>query len=158
MIKQFLESVAWGDLDYLIIDTPPGTSDEHMAIVEYLQYKHPSAIIVTTPQLVAIEDVEKEISFCKTLNIPIEGVIENMSGYVCPHCSECSNVFSSGGGEQLAKSHDLEFLGKLPICPKVARLLEGKRTENEGKSLIESYKETELYPHFQKMITKLIKE
>ena len=118
MIKQFLESVAWGNLDYLIIDTPPGTSDEHMAIVEYLQGKNPTAIVVTTPQLVAIEDVEKEISFCKTLNIPIEGVIENMSGYICPHCSECSNIFSSGGGEQLAKSHELEFLGKLPIYTK----------------------------------------
>lgn len=82
-----------------------------------------------------------------------------MSGYICPHCAECSNVFSSGGGEQLAKAHSMEFLGKLPICPKVARLLEGKRssTDDEGKNLIELYKETELYPHFQVITDKLIK-
>lgn len=156
MIKQFLESVAWGNLDYLIIDTPPGTSDEHMAIVEYLQHKHPTAIIVTTPQLVAVEDVEKEISFCKTVGVPIVGVIENMSGYTCPHCSECSNVFSSGGGEQLAKSHELEFLGKLPISPKVARLLEGKRSIQQETDLITAYKETELYPYFLNMIAKIV--
>lgn len=113
-------------------------------------------LILNLLKLVAVEDVEKEISFCKTLNVPIDGVIENMSGYICPHCAECSNVFSSGGGEQLAQSHDLDFLGKLPICPKVARLLEGKSTE-EHSNLIEAYKQTELYPVFLKMIEKLHK-
>lgn len=110
--------------------------------------------------MVAIEDVEKEISFCKTLGIPIEGVIENMSGYICPHCAECSNVFSSGGGEQLAQSHSLEFLGKLPIYPKVARLLEGKSSSaiaEESLNLIEAYKQTDLYPLFLKMTEKLNK-
>ena len=82
-----------------------------------------------------------------------------MSGYICPHCSECSNVFSSGGGEQLAKSHDLKFLGKLPICPKVARLLEGKAPASafESLNLIEAYKQTELYPLFLKMTENLHK-
>ena len=108
--------------------------------------------IISLYQLVAIEDVEKEISFCKTLNIQIKGVIENMSGYICPHCAECSNVFSSGGGEQLAKSHELKFLGKLPICPKVARLLEGKSEEGlNDLNLIENYKNTELFPHFEQI-------
>lgn len=81
-----------------------------------------------------------------------------MSGYVCPHCSECSNIFSSGGGEQLAKSRALPFLGKLPICPKVARLLEGKKSENFEleKNLIESYKDTELYPLFQVITEKIL--
>lgn len=162
MIKQFLESVAWGKLDYLIVDTPPGTSDEHMAIVEYLSHKNPTAVMVTTPQLVAIEDVEKEISFCRAVGVPIDGVIENMSGYICPHCSECSNIFSSGGGEQLAKSNDLQFLGKLAICPAVARLLEGKladsatETSGESNNLIQEYKETELYPQFVEIVSKLI--
>lgn len=112
-------------------------------------------------QLVAVEDVEKEISFCKTVNVPIDGIIENMSGYICPHCSECSNVFSSGGGEQLAQSHNLEFLGKLPIYPKVARLLEGKASSSTGEpepsNLVEAYKQTELYPLFLKMTEKLHK-
>ena len=78
-----------------------------------------------------------------------------MSGYICPHCTECSNIFSSGGGEQLAESHGMELLGKLPICPKVARLLEGKRSDDDKKDLIEIYKETELYPHFKKIVGKL---
>lgn len=101
--------------------------------------------------MIAVQDVEKEISFCKTVGVPIAGIIENMSGYVCPHCTTCSNVFSSGGGDLLAKEHQLRFLGKLPICPKVARLLEGNRSENvDGQicSLIESYRKTELYPLF----------
>ena len=82
-----------------------------------------------------------------------------MSGYICPHCAECSNVFSSGGGEQLAQSHNLEFLGKLPICPKVVRLLEGKPSAiiEESSNLIEAYTQTELYPLFLKMTEKLLK-
>ena len=89
----------------------------------------------------------------------MDGLIENMSGYICPHCAECSNVFSSGGGEQLAQSHNLKFLGKLPICPKVARLFEGKASSSEEKSLnlIEAYKKTELYPLFLEITEKLNK-
>lgn len=81
-----------------------------------------------------------------------------MSGYICPHCAECSNVFSSGGGEQLAKAESIEFLGKLPICPKVARLLEGKKSGSDcqNNNLIESYKETELYPYFLDIVDKLL--
>lgn len=88
MIKQFLQDVYWGELDYLLIDTPPGTSDEHIGIVEYLKEFNPDgAVIVTTPQGVAIADVRKEISFCKKVKLPILGVVENMSGFVCPHCA-----------------------------------------------------------------------
>ncbi|KAI8080991.1 cytosolic Fe-S cluster assembly factor CFD1 [Thamnidium elegans] len=88
MIKQFLQDVYWGELDYLLIDTPPGTSDEHIGIVEYLKEFNPDgAVIVTTPQGVAIADVRKEISFCNKVKLPILGVVENMSGFVCPHCS-----------------------------------------------------------------------
>jgi len=87
MIKQFLEDVCWGELDYLVIDTPPGTSDEHISIVEYLSNLSPIAVLVTTPQNVAISDVKKELNFCRKVNVPISGIIENMSGYVCPHCS-----------------------------------------------------------------------
>lgn len=91
MIKQFLKDVLWGPLDYLLIDTPPGTSDEHISIAEYLKPFQPQAVIVTTPQQVALSDVRKEITFCKAVGIPVLGVVENMSGFVCPHCSVLSS-------------------------------------------------------------------
>ena len=88
LIKQFLTDVCWGDLDYLIIDTPPGTSDEHISIVQYLNIENnDGAIIITTPQEVALADVRKEVNFCKKTNVPILGVVENMSWFICPHCS-----------------------------------------------------------------------
>ncbi|KYQ88252.1 nucleotide binding protein 2 [Tieghemostelium lacteum] len=118
MIKQFITDVSWGELDYLIVDTPPGTSDEHLSITqELLKYNVDGAILVTTPQGVAISDVRKEISFCRKLQLPIIGIVENMSGYVCPHCSECTNIFSSEGGRLLAEQAQIPFLGKLPIDP-----------------------------------------
>ncbi|XP_019880807.2 cytosolic Fe-S cluster assembly factor NUBP2 homolog [Aethina tumida] len=124
MVKQFLTDVCWGELDYLIIDTPPGTSDEHITIMENLKsVKCDGAIIVTTPQQVSIEDVRKEITFCKKTGIPILGLIENMSGYVCQHCTECTNIFSKGGGEALAKLAQIDVLGTLPIDPRVGQLL-----------------------------------
>lgn len=120
MIKQFLTDVYWQDLDYLIIDTPPGTSDEHIAVVENIQQWNPDgAILVTTPQGVAIGDVRREISFCRKTGVKILGLIENMSGFVCPTCSECTNIFSSGGGEMLANHANINFLGRIPINPKV---------------------------------------
>ncbi|KAJ8959031.1 hypothetical protein NQ318_022286 [Aromia moschata] len=124
MVKQFLSDVCWGDLDYLIIDTPPGTSDEHITVMENLkQLKCDGAVIVTTPQQVSIEDVRKEITFCRKTGIPILGLIENMSGFVCPHCSECTNIFSKGGGESLAQLAKVTLLGSLPIDPRVGQLL-----------------------------------
>ncbi|KPJ17657.1 Cytosolic Fe-S cluster assembly factor NUBP2-like [Papilio machaon] len=123
MIKQFLEDVYWQDLDFLVIDTPPGTSDEHITVMENLrQIPQCSAIIVTTPQEVAIEDVRKEITFCRKTGIPILGIIENMSGYQCPTCNECTNIFSSGGGKSLAEISKLQFLGCLPIDVRVGKL------------------------------------
>ncbi|KAI8928147.1 P-loop containing nucleoside triphosphate hydrolase protein [Entophlyctis helioformis] len=88
MIKQFMNDVAWGEIDYLLIDTPPGTSDEHISIAEYLrEYSPDGAVIVTTPQAVSLADVRKELSFCRKVGIPILGLVENMSGFVCPHCA-----------------------------------------------------------------------
>lgn len=123
MIKQFLEDVCWQELDFLVIDTPPGTSDEHITVMENLrQVPQCGAIIVTTPQEVAIEDVRKEITFCKKTGIPILGIIENMSGYECPNCSECTNIFSSGGGKSLADIAKIPFMGSVPIDPRVGKL------------------------------------
>ncbi|EGG21887.1 nucleotide binding protein 1-like protein [Cavenderia fasciculata] len=118
MIKQFVSDVCWGELDYLIVDTPPGTSDEHLAVTEeLLKYNPDGAIMVTTPQGVSVNDVRKEISFCQKIGLKIIGIVENMSGYVCPHCSECTNIFSSDGGRLLAEQCSLPFLGKIPIDP-----------------------------------------
>ncbi|XP_026729005.1 cytosolic Fe-S cluster assembly factor NUBP2 homolog [Trichoplusia ni] len=123
MIKQFLEDVCWQELDFLIIDTPPGTSDEHITVMENLrQVPQCGAILVTTPQEVAIEDVRKEITFCRKTGIPILGIIENMSGYECPTCSECTNIFSSGGGKSLADISKIPFMGSVPIDPRVGKL------------------------------------
>uniref|UniRef100_A0A1B6DI30 Cytosolic Fe-S cluster assembly factor NUBP2 homolog n=1 Tax=Clastoptera arizonana TaxID=38151 RepID=A0A1B6DI30_9HEMI len=122
MIKQFLLDVYWQDIDYLIIDTPPGTSDEHITVMENVRELNcDGAVIVTTPQAVAIEDVRKEITFCRKTNIPIIGIIENMSGFVCPSCSECTNIFSSGGGASLSEIAKVPFLGTLPIDPRLSK-------------------------------------
>ncbi|KAH3744530.1 cytosolic Fe-S cluster assembly factor Cfd1 [Pelomyxa schiedti] len=117
-IKSFLEDVCWGPLDVMIIDTPPGTSDEHISICEFLHEYHPDgAVLVTTPQIVSVNDVRKEISFCNKIGLPILGLVENMSGYVCPHCSTTTNIFSSEGGRLLSEECHIPFIGKIPIDP-----------------------------------------
>ncbi|CAI9722804.1 cytosolic Fe-S cluster assembly factor NUBP2 homolog [Octopus vulgaris] len=116
MIHQFINDVCWQDTEYLIIDTPPGTSDEHLAVVESLRSYNPDgAVLVTTPQSVSVGDVRREATFCQKTGIPILGLIENMSGFVCPSCKECSNLFSKGGGESLAKELSIPFWGCIPI-------------------------------------------
>jgi Mrp family chromosome partitioning ATPase/predicted Fe-Mo cluster-binding NifX family protein len=117
-IKQFIGEVEWGDLDYLIVDCPPGTGDEPLTVVQTLE-KIDGAVVVTTPQDVALADVRKSISFCGQLNLPILGVIENMSGLVCPHCAETIDVFKTGGGEAMAREMMVPFLGRVPMDPKV---------------------------------------
>ena len=100
MIKQFLTDVAWQNRDILIIDTPPGTSDEHITVMESLRtVKVDGAVLVTTPQAVAVGDVRREVTFCKKAKLKILGIIENMSGFVCPNCNDCTNIFSKGGGK-----------------------------------------------------------
>ncbi|KAF5913781.1 cytosolic Fe-S cluster assembly factor NUBP2 isoform X2 [Diceros bicornis minor] len=113
LIKQFVSDVAWGQLDYLVVDTPPGTSDEHMATVEALRpYSPLGALVVTTPQAVSVGDVRRELTFCRKTGLRVIGVVENMSGFVCPHCAECTSVFSRGGGEELARHAGVPFLGE----------------------------------------------
>lgn len=120
MLQQFIESVDWGELDLLIIDTPPGTSDEHLTICSLLQDYHPAgAVLVTTPQGTACDDVKKELSLCHLLHLRCLGVVQNMSGFVCPHCSTCTHVFSSGGGERLAELYKVPFLGSIPLDPRI---------------------------------------
>jgi len=140
MIKQFLKDVDWGDLDYLIVDTPPGTSDEHLSITQYLQSVGiDGAIIITTPQEVALMDVRKEINFCKKVNIPVIGVVENMSGFVCPSCKKETKIFfpTTGGAERMANEMGVPFLGKVPLDPRIARACD------EGKFYLGEYPDSE---------------
>jgi Mrp family chromosome partitioning ATPase len=116
LIKRFLKDTLWGRLDYLIVDTPPGTSDEHISTIATLLHANPDgAIIVTTPQEVSTITVKKEINFCTKMKLPVLGIIENMSGFVCPCCKEEIEIFKSGGGEMLAREYELPFLGKVPL-------------------------------------------
>jgi len=184
MVRQFLSDVQWGALDYLLIDTPPGTSDEHISLVEtLLKTAAPGqvsgAVIVTTPQAISISDVRKEINFCKKTGVNILGVVENMAGFVCPHCSECTNVFSKGGGQIMAKDFDVPFLGSVPIDPAFVTLIEeGTRPvypagttvngddmvkeesprggDNENASLIEKYTSCSLYAVFRGIVQQLV--
>ena len=117
-LKQMLSDVDWGELDYLVIDLPPGTSDEPLSIAQEIPDAD-GAVVVTTPQEVSLLDVRKSISFAKAVNLPILGVIENMSGLVCPHCGKEIDVFKVGGGEAAAKELGLPFLGRIPLDPAI---------------------------------------
>jgi len=120
LIKQFLKDVQWGVLDYLIVDSPPGTGDEPLSIAQLI--KDPDgAVIVTTPQELALIDVRKSIEFCRVLNVPVLGVIENMSGFVCPHCQTRVDIFKSGGGQTMAENMMVPFLGRIPIEPDLVK-------------------------------------
>ena len=118
MIKQFIEGVDWGEMDYLFVDTPPGTSDEHLTLCELLNPLEPAgAIVVTTPQSISTDDVRKELHFLAKLKMRCLGIVENMSGFVCPHCVTQTNIFAHGGGERLAQQYETIFLGRIPIDP-----------------------------------------
>lgn len=114
-IRTFLGEVRWGDLDYLIIDAPPGTGDEPLTIAQTI--KDIRALIVTTPQEVSLSDVRKSIRFCRKAEMAILGLVENMSGLSCPHCAKEIPLFKTGGGERLAREMSLPFLGRIPLEP-----------------------------------------
>lgn len=145
MIKQFLTDVAWGDLDFLIIDSPPGTGDEPISIVQLLE-DCDGAIIVTTPQELALSDVRKGITFCRNLNLKVLGVIENMSGFVCPECGHKTDIFKSGGGEKMAKEMNVPFLGRIPIDPKIVEACDS------GRPYMQEYRESETAKTFSESI------
>jgi len=122
LIKKFLMDVVWGDLDFLVVDTPPGTSDEHLSVNSYLKGAGVSgAVLVTTPQEVSLLDVRKEVDFCRKAGIRILGIVENMSGFVCPGCKHMSQIFrpTTGGAERLAKEEGIPFLGRVPLDPRI---------------------------------------
>ncbi len=118
VIEQLLRDVDWGDTEYLIIDSPPGTGDEPLSVCQLIP-DATGGVVVTTPQQLSVSDVRRSIKFCSRLSLPVLGVIENMSGFVCPHCGELSNVFKEGGGEALAREAGVQFLGRLPMDSRV---------------------------------------
>ncbi len=126
VIKQFLKDVVWGDLDYLIIDSPPGTGDEPLSICQLIGTLD-GAVIITTPQKVAAVDVRKSVTFCRQLHVPVIGVVENMSGFVCPKCGEVTQILRSGGGKCIAEDMKVPFLGSIPMDPKIAESCDSGR-------------------------------
>jgi len=149
-IRQFIEDVNWGDLDYLIIDMPPGTGDEALSIIQLIP-KADGAVIVTTPQDVAILDGRKSVNFAITTKLPILGLIENMSGFVCPHCKECTEIFGSGGGEKTAENLNIQFLGRVPLEPGVVR------SGDAGMPIVISDPDSKSAAAFNAITEKLIK-
>ena len=116
-IRQFVADIDWGDLDYLIIDAPPGTGDEPLTVAQNI--KDALALVVTTPQDIALADVRKSLNFCKHVEMEVVGMVENMSGFICPHCDESVEIFKTGGGEKTALEFGVNFLGRIPLDPKV---------------------------------------
>ncbi len=119
-IKQFIQDVNWGDLDFLLIDLPPGTSDEPLSVVQLIP-ELAGAIIVTTPQEVALLDSRKAVNMVKAMKLPVLGIVENMSGLICPHCNEGISIFGAGGGRRMAEEMNVPFLGAIPIDPRCLR-------------------------------------
>lgn len=188
MVRQFLTDVLWPSLNYLLIDTPPGTSDEHISLLETLlkstsPVPHTAlpylagAVVVTTPQAISISDVKKELNFCKKTGIRVLGVVENMAGFVCPNCSECTNVFSKGGGQVMAGEFGVPFLGSVPIDPAFVRLVEegrrpvypegtkvegvdivGGETDGDEGLLVDKYRDCSLWPLFDGFVKKLVED
>jgi len=150
VIKQFLKDVDWGELDFLIIDSPPGTGDEPLAIVQLLENAD-GAVIVTTPQEVALSDVRKGIMFCRNLNLPVIGVLENMSGFVCPNCGERTDIFKSGGGEEMAGQMNVPFLGRIPIDPQIVRACDS------GQPYVQHYSSSQAAQVFREAMLPLLK-
>jgi Mrp family chromosome partitioning ATPase len=131
VIRQFLADVAWGALDYLVVDSPPGTGDEPLSVAQ-LVGQPAGAVIVTTPQELAVADVRRCVTFCEKASLPVIGIVENMSGFVCPRCGYTVDLFGRGGGEALAREMKIPFLGRIPIDPEIVS------SGDSGKPFVES--------------------
>jgi Mrp family chromosome partitioning ATPase len=150
-IRQLLEEVLWGELDYLIIDLPPGTGDESLTIAQLIPDAD-GTVIVTTPQEVALVSVRKCINFAKGLNFPVIGIIENMSGFVCQYCGKTTDLFKTGGGLKASEDFNVPFLGKVPLDPQVVE------AGDSGKPFVTSYPESEPAKEFEKITDAIEKQ
>ena len=154
LIKEFFCNTNWDKLDYLIIDTPPGTSDEHITVVQYLKSSNiKGAVIVTTPQEISLLDVRKEVNFCEKTNVKIIGVVENMAGFVCLHCNKKSEIFeaNTGGGEGLCKEFNLNLIGRLPLEPKILQ------SDEKGVYFPDSFPDTDTAKEVEKIVNNILK-
>lgn len=149
VIEQLLRDVNWGELDYLIIDSPPGTGDEPLSVVQ-LVGDMDGAVMVTTPQDVAAADVRKSLDFCRQLNLKVLGIVENMSGFICPHCGTETEIFKGDNGKAMAEAAGVPFLGRIPIDPAV-----GLSTDS-GKPFVYNYGKTETAKRFEKLAEPLL--
>lgn len=146
-VQQFMRDVAWGELDYLVVDLPPGTGDVSLSMAQSVPVA--GAVVVTTPQSVAVSDVRKAVGMYRQLNIPILGVIENMSHFVCPHCGEATDIFGTGGGESMATDMGIPFLGKVPIDTRV------RQGGDEGAPIVSAVPEAPAAKAFDDLATKV---
>jgi len=149
VIRQFLADVNWGALDYLIVDAPPGTGDEPLSICQLIK-DVTGAILVTTPQEVSLLDVRKSINFVKQLNVPPTGIVENMSGFICPHCGKSTNIFKTGGGRRIAHTLAIPFLGCVPLEPGIVE------ASDAGNPFLSLDVETESRKKFIEIVDKVI--
>jgi len=147
-IRQFLEDVNWGRLDYLVVDLPPGTGDEALSVGQLISGID-GTVIVTTPQELALLDVKKTANFTKELEVPLIGIIENMSGFICPHCGERTDLFKAGGGEKVAEELAVPFLGSIPLD---ARIVEN---EDRGTNFLEEYGDSAAARSFREISRKI---
>lgn len=147
-IKQFLADVIWGELDFLLIDLPPGTGDEPLSVAQLLPGMD-GVIIVTMPSVLSSAIVKKAITFAERLNMPIIGVVENMSGFICPHCGKKTEIFQSGGGLKMAQDAKVTFLGSIPIDPKVGA------DADKGSPFVISHPESEASKVFNQIVSKV---
>ena len=148
-IQQFVKDVEWGDLDYLIIDSPPGTGDEPLSVCQIIEDLD-GAVIVTTPQKVSITDVEKSINFCRQLDLHVLGIVENMNGFVCPECGTVTHMFKEGGGKKLAEKYKINFLGSIPMDPDI-----GTACDN-GTPFVHKYAKSETAKIIEKVIDPIL--
>ncbi|MCD4702403.1 MAG: Mrp/NBP35 family ATP-binding protein [Candidatus Aegiribacteria sp.] len=151
VIKQLFEDVNWGELEYMIVDCPPGTGDEPLSVVQLIP-EPAGAVIVTTPQEMSLSDVRRSIQFCRALNLPVLGVIENMSGFVCPHCGSRTELFGSGGGKKMAKEMEVPFLGTIPIEPEIVS------SGDSGKPFVYHNGHSQFASDFEGIVTDIIEK
>ena len=148
-IQQFLGDVKWEDLDWLVIDSPPGTGDEPLSVAQLIPAT--GAVVVTTPQEVSLLDSRKAVAFARKLNLNLLGIIENMSGMTCPHCGKTVNIFKEGGGQKAAQELGVPFLGKIPLDPQIVSL------GDEGKTFIDTQPDSEASKAFIKVVDNIIR-
>ncbi len=148
-LRQFVAEVKWGDLDFLVVDLPPGTGDEPLTIAQLLEDAD-GAIIVTTPQDVALLDSRKSVTFAQALKLPVLGIVENMSGLICPHCHNTIDLFKVGGGERAAAEMGVPFLGRVPLDPNV--VLGG----DDGSPIVLRDKSNPASKAFDEMVEKVL--